>query len=134
MIINITNKTSIKDVQRKFSAAYPFLKIEFYDKPHLQGHKSLKGHWYDRDFRLLDIAAKHEKGWIVLHPWHKTGYVEEVFETRFGLHPQIFRRENDEWIETAGSDVFTIDEQNEIGRKTVEKNHSPLWRERELLL
>jgi hypothetical protein len=134
MIINITHKTTIKDIQRKMNVAYPFLKIEFADKSHQQGEKSPKCHWYDHSFKLLDIAKKSQAGWIVMQPWQKTGSVEEIFESRFGLHAQIFRKEKDQWIETAGTDVFTIEEQNEIGRKMVDKIHRPFRRERELLL
>jgi hypothetical protein len=134
MIINITHKTTIQEVQKKFSMAYPFLKIEFSDKAHEEGERIEKGHWYNPSLKLLSIAKKPEIGWIIVHPWHKTGQIEKTFRDKFGLYPQIFRKEDDRWIETAGSDVFTLDEQNEIGRRTADKNHDPYWREREVLL
>lgn len=134
MIVNITHKTTIEHVQRKVNVAFPFLKIEFSDKAHAQGQKTKKAHWYDPSFKLLDIAKKQKTGWVTLHPWDKTGFVEEIFENRFGLHAQIFRKENDQWIETAGTDVFTLEEQNEIGRKMIDKNRGVYRRESELLL
>jgi len=134
MIINITHKTTVKDVQRKFGAAYPFLKIEFSDKPHKEGELVIKGYWYDGSFKLLSLAKKPEEGWIVVHPWQKTGQIEETFNNRFGLYPQIFRREVTKWIETAGTDVLSLEEQNTIGRKMVDKYRQQGWRERKLLL
>jgi hypothetical protein len=134
MIVNINHKTTIEDVQRKFSIAFPFLKIEFSDKPHKRGEQTRKGHWLDPGIRLLDIAKKPESGWIAIQPWGKTSSVEESFKENFGLFPQIFRKEGDRWIETAGTDVFTLEEQDGIGRRMVDKNHDPYWREREVLL
>lgn len=134
MIITITNKTTIKDVQRKINIAYPFIKIEFSDKPHRKGEPTKNAHWYDPSFKLLDMGKNKEPGWLVLQPWHKTGFVEDLFENRFGLHAQIFRKENNQWMQTAGTDVFTLEEQNEIGRRLIDTTHAPYRRERELLL
>ena len=134
MIINITNRTTIKDVQKKFSVAYPFLKIEFFDKQHDEGERTKNGHLYDPVFKVLAIAKKPEAGWITVHPWQKTGFLEETFKDRFGLFPQVFRREGDRWIETAGTDVFTLEEQNNIGRRLVDQKRRFSWRERDLLL
>lgn len=134
MTIKIDHSICIRQLNKKLQAGYPFLKIEFSDRPHGEGEQTRKGHWYDIGFKLFDIAKKKEVGFVSLQPWHKVGQVEELFKTRFGLYPQIFRRENDKWIQTAGTDVFTLDEQNEIGKKTVEKNNGSYWIEREILL
>lgn len=132
MIINITNRTTGSDVQRKIAVAYPFLKIEFFrGSPEA---RPAKMRWYDHDRKLLEIAEKAEAGWIVIHPWHTTSDIKDAFEHRFGLHAQFFRRLDDDWIEITGTEIFTIEEQNQIGRSTVEKVHAPAWRERELLL
>lgn len=115
--------------------AYPFLKIEFSRKLHAtDGVKKSNADYHDQDIRLLDIAKKAEPGWIVLHEWYKSGYLKKVFENRFGMFVQIFRRQDERWIEITGTDVFTVEEQNEMGRRSVEKVHAPSWRERELLL
>jgi len=134
MILHIDHKTTIEDIQRKFSTAFPFLKLEFFDKPHKTGEPMHKGHRLDPAFRLLDFAKKPHSGFIIIHPWDKTGFVERYFKEKFGLFPQIFRKEENKWIETAGTDVFTLEEQDGIGRRVVDKNHDPYWREREILL
>ena len=134
MIINITHKTTIRDVQRKIATEYPFVKIEFAVKQKFHRSKSSAKDWYDHDCKLLSIAKKPEKGWVVVHSWHKTFYLKQTFEERFGLHIEVLRRQNDQWVETSGTDIFTLDEQNEKGRKSVEKNFAPFYRERELLL
>jgi hypothetical protein len=133
MTIKIDHTTTIGDIKRKLQTAYPFLKIEFSDKSHEEGEATLSGHWYHPGFKVLDIAKRPNAGLIVLMPWHKTGYVEELFKSKFGLYPQIFRNEKGKWIQTAGTDIFTLDEQNEIGRKAIEGTGN-YWLEKEHLL
>ena len=134
MTIKIDHTITIRQLQKRLQAAYPFLKIEFANKSHEEGEQIKKAYWYDAGCKLLDIAKKPETGLITLQAWYKAGYIEELFKNKFGLYPQIFRRQNDKWIQTAGTDVFTLDEQNEIGKKTVEHTHSGYWIEREILL
>lgn len=134
MIINITNKTIVREIQQKIRIAYPFLKIEFSKQLAAAANKLSKANCYDHAVRVLDIAKKAEPGWIVLHSWSKSSYIKQVFEKRFGLYIHIFRREDDKWIEITGTDAFTIEDQNEMGRRSVEKVHAPSWREREMLL
>jgi hypothetical protein len=70
----------------------------------------------------------------VVHPWHTLRYIKEAFKNRFGVHAVFFRKEKEEWIEVSGKDSFTLEEQNEIGRKIVDKSDRRFGRERELLL
>lgn len=133
MIINITNKTTIGSIQRKIGVAYPFLKVEF---PRCLQYPKRPGkeYYYAADCKLLQIAKNNQPGWIIMHHWYTASYIKEVVEQRFGLQVQFFRRMDDQWIEITGTDVFTIEEQNQMGRSSVEKIHAPAWRERELLL
>jgi hypothetical protein len=134
MIINITYKTTIKQLQKKVTVAYPFLKVEFCIKLNEKGERITKQQFCDPDLKLLDVAKKPEPGWIVMHPWHTIRYLKEAFKNRFGIHAQFFRKENDQWVQILGTDAFTLDEQNEIGRKMIDKAHQVFRRERELLL
>jgi hypothetical protein len=120
MTITIDYTTTIREVQERFNSEYPFLKIEFAHKQHALGQALLKPFWFRPDFKVLTIAKKPHAGSVRLEPWHRTGDIEQVLETEFGLHAQIFRQEKDKWVETAGTDVFTLDEQNEIGQKLLQ--------------
>lgn len=133
MIINITNKTTVRDVQRKISVGYPFLKVEFLPAIHHRSAKH-KAHYYEQQLKLLELTKHGDAGWVILHGWHKCDHIKKIFLDRFGLHVQFFRREKDEWIEISGTEVFTIEEQNQLGRRSVEKIHAPSRHERELLL
>ena len=134
MKLKITSSTTIRDIQQWFSSVYPFLNIKFSDKPHNKHGRMKDDHWYDCSFRIATITGKGIPGDICIRPWHRTGDVEQEFETKFGLHGQIFRREGEEWIETVGTDLFSLSEQNETGKQLTSEKTQSLWTERERLL
>ena len=131
MKLEVTSHTSIRDIQEQLNAVYPFLMVKFSTKAHHKDQRVRHAHWYADSFRLTSIAKKGIPGSIIIEPWHKTGEVEQEFESRFGLHAQIFRREGDKWIETAGTDIFSLFEQNETGSQMSAEDSQNLWIERE---
>ena len=115
MIIEINNSRTIGDIQKEFSDKFPFLKIEFFNFPH---------NWEEpsndtpcRPEQLLgEIRQQQANGIITLDPASETGAIEKEFERRFALNVQIYRRQMDQWIQTAGTDILTLSEQNQIAR------------------
>ena len=121
MTIEICEKTKLRQIQKQFRKAYPFLKILFSDKPHEFGSLAPGGHWQNANYRLEAISGSFRSGCVEIHPWHKTGDAEKILHDYLGLYPQIFRTNGFQWIETSGTDVLTLEEQNEIGKKCIEK-------------
>ena len=117
MKIYIHSQTTAGEIRQQFAAVFPFLTIRFCDKPHRQGEEIKKGHWFADKIRLSSVQKRQSDLPLQIHPWQQTGYVEKAFEDVFGLHAQIFRREDDRWIQTAGTDELTLEEQNAIGRE-----------------
>lgn len=103
--------------------------------PHNWGETTRKAHRYSPGFKISAIEQKkHAPNIIHFQSWMKTGQIEEQMKEHFGLFTQVYRRNGYEWIETAGTDVLSLDEQNEIGKKSVLNYHNNLWIEREVLL
>ena len=134
MKLKIKHKSCVGNIQQEFHQAYPFLKMEFFSTPHQPGEICKDGFQYDAGFRLAQIAKKKEQGCLYIHPWQRTGDVEQEFSDRFGLYVQIYRKENGRWIQTAGTDMFSLEEQNLIGKSLEEKREGGLWVEREKFL
>jgi len=132
MIINITRKTAIKEVQRKFNIAFPFLKIEFHDQS--SDKKGEDENWYEPGTKLFEVAGKKQSGWVILQTGYTSLEFQQLFIERFGLYASIFRKENDHWIEISDTDINTLEELNRVGRRFIEKNRDRFWREREVLL
>lgn len=133
MILSIQDDITIREIQEKFCLYYPFLKIEFYRHPHGRLEYSSEKEQYSCKKSLGQIRQRHNNGMLEIHGWYKTGDVEQVFNEDFGLYVQVFRREGDVWIQTAGTDDLSLEEQDEIGRTiTRDQLHgSGGWIERE---
>lgn len=134
MKINITETTTIFDLQEAFRVSYPYLTIKFFDKPHGWGEGSAMAHCYDPTFRICSIEKKSNVPEVLeLFPWTIVGDLERNIQEQFGLYSQVCRKNGDGWIETAGTDDLTLDEQNELGKRTLINRHDNLWIERELM-
>lgn len=130
MKIVIYETTTVNDIQQRFSTAYPFLSIRFCNKPHGEGEDSRKATWHKGGLHLRDLTEKSLDNTVSIEPTFTTGAVEQAFESAFGLHAQIFRKEGERWVETAGTDSLTLDEQNEIGRVAAEEQQGAVWGDR----
>jgi len=115
MNIEINDARTIQDIQEEFADEYPFLKIEFFARPHEQGVASDEQP-HSPGHTIGSIRNRHTTGTIDVGPDSPTGAVEQEFEQRFDLHVQIYRLQADKWLQTAGTDILTLHEQNEIGK------------------
>ncbi len=115
MIIEINNSKMVREIQEEFSGKFPFLKLEFFYAPHEYDEPSLDTPCRP-DLVLADIRKRNVYGVISIDSNSVTGAIEKEFEKRFGLNVQIYRRQMDKWIQTVGTDMLTLSEQNEIAK------------------
>lgn len=120
MILEIRDSKTVEELRKEFSEYYPFLCLEFYDQPHQLQEATPVRHRYRHDRTLGQIRGVYEPGFIEIQPERKTGEVEQEFINRHGLFVQILRHHGDAWVQTAGTDELTLEEQNELGRKACE--------------
>jgi hypothetical protein len=125
MILEIKKDSQLNDIQDSFTHNFPFLRLQFYSME--VKHKNRKNKvLYYTDLHTSIKEAGHVKHdlFLELHYWQKTGTVEKLFRDKTGLHVHVYRKHGDHWIQTAGTDELTLEEQNNIGRKdTQEKLH-----------
>lgn len=125
MLLKIHDHEKIDEIQDKFNECFPYLKIEFYNKPHNWHEASGTEHLIPPGSYIEDIRKSHESGILSIKSWDKTGYVEQEFKRMFGLNVQIFRLHKDRWIQTSDSDELTLKEQSDLAKNSLEsKNHS----------
>lgn len=120
MIIEIHDNRTLDEITKQFSEYYPFLKIVFYDEPHYWQEASTFKHQLAPDKSIGEVRKKTASTLMELHPWNKTGSIEQEFRKQFGLYAQIFRKEGNIWLQTIGTDELTLEEQNEKGRLSVQ--------------
>ena len=121
MLLEINDNKPVAALQSKFSACFPYLKIEFYSKAH---------HWQsasDEKYLVLpqtlvgSIRNKQAAGLFDIKSYHKTGQVEKNFKQKWGLHVQIFRLQDNSWVQSTGTDDLTLHEQMELAKGFIHK-------------
>ena len=110
MHIEINDNTTLQDIQETFSAYYPYLQIEFYNKGHKKYEMSDKGNVVYPGKKISEIKKTHLSALLEIQPWYKVADVEREFQQRFGLSVQVFWNEPEAWHQTSGMDDFTLKE------------------------
>lgn len=117
MEININDSRYIHAIQEEFSSAFPFLKLEFFSRPHKSGGASLKKFLTSNGRTLGECRTKHTKGELIIEPDMTVTELEQGFEKKYGLSVQVFRKSGKVWLETTVTDHWTLEEQNKQGEE-----------------
>lgn len=116
MKIKISYSEKTGKIRSTFNSKFPFLKIEFFNKAHAPGQPTSKNNLVSENIFLGEINPFIKEGSIMIGPEEKVATIEQTFQKNFGLPVQIFRKQNNVWIETTKTDQLTLAEQNEKGR------------------
>lgn len=112
MKITINDKRKIFAVQEAFTEAFPYLKLEFFSKPHKPGGASAKKFIKQSSKTLGDCRTVHNNGTITITGNMTVGELEQRFSDVYGLGVQVFRKSGKIWLETTVTDNWTLDRQN----------------------
>jgi len=115
MEIIINDNRRITDIQKEFSNAYPFLKVEFFTVSHSKNKLSSLKNMIPNDRLLGSFRNKHNSGGIFIYDSKTVFEIEEEFATQFGLYVQVFRKSGSLWIETSLTDKWSVAFQNSEG-------------------
>ena len=111
---------TIESVQKQFNIIYPFLKIEFFTKPHKRFEGSNKKNRYVMNETINSIETRHTDLKIMLDQSTTVTNMEEAFKKQYGLHVQVFRKSGNVWLETSVTDNWTLEKQNGEGESLEE--------------
>ena len=114
MKLEIIEDKLIKDVQADFNHWFPYLKLEFFLG---QKHPTKTIPMLKADCRIGDVTYGLQEGNIQLSDAMTVIELEEIFNDRFGLHIQVFRKSGNTWLETTMTDKWTLKLQNDHGRE-----------------
>lgn len=116
MDIYISEEAIVGDIQKRFREFYPYLKLAFYRNPHTEGKCSPKEELVAPEMPIDKIRMIHNSGWIDISGYRMAAAVEHDFSREFGLNVQILRKSGGLWLETTGTDSWTLEELNRAGR------------------
>ena len=115
MNLIINNRRRISDLQKDFSEAFPFLKIEFFTKAHAYKSVNERGDIITGDKPIGSIRTNNQDGVIELIETRTVAEFEDQLRIQFGLFAQVFRKSGNVWIETSLTDEWTLGIQNKEG-------------------
>lgn len=115
MKLHIDDTKKIEEIKAAFNNSFKFLNLGFFTKSHQVGEASAKKDLIDDEKTLAEIRLKHTAGELIINPDMLVSEVESAFENQFGVHVQVFRKQNDVWLETTNTDHWTLAKQNETG-------------------
>jgi hypothetical protein len=117
MILLINDNLKIEDVQDQFAMCFPRLKLVFYHKRHGDRRPSPEEDQLDPQLRIGDIRKTHNSGSFEIKSWDTVTKVETDLKEIYGLNVQVFRNENNNWVQTSSTDHFTLKEEMEMCRQ-----------------
>lgn len=115
MKVTINDDRKISAIQETFNSAFPYLKIEFFSKPHKKGGGSAKKFMKSSSKTLGECRTVHKEGVITITPQMTVAEMEERFRDIYGLGVQVFRKSGTIWLETTVTDGWTLEDQNKQG-------------------
>ena len=115
MKIAINDNRKILAIQEEFSQIFPYLKLEFFAKPHVKGGASPKTCIKHNTKTLEECRTIHNNGEITIIPEMTVTDLEQRFSDVYGLSVQVFRKSGKVWLETTVTDGWTLLEQNRQG-------------------
>lgn len=115
MKIAINDHRKIFAIQEEFNTTFPYLKLEFFSKPHKPGGASPKTLIKNNSITLGECRTVHHKGDITIIPEMTVFDLEQNLSDVYGLGVQVFRKSGKTWLETTVTDNWTLAEQNKQG-------------------
>lgn len=123
MFLHIQNKRTLKELQLDFSGRFPFLRLEFFSKPHRKGMASAEKHQLNPFLQIVTVRTHHRNGAIEIKEHHKAEEVEQLLQEEYDLPAQIYHYTCNGWVMTDAADKATLRELNEHGRRCFEEDH-----------
>src|SRR6188472_3321092 len=112
MKIAINDRRKISAIQNDFNEMFPYLRLEFFSKPHDTKGATPKKYMTHPSKTLGECRTIHKSGSILITPRMTVFKLEQNFRDVYGLSVQVFRRSGKAWLETKVTDGWTLEEQN----------------------
>lgn len=122
--MKINNSKQLKDLQNEFNQVFPYLKIEFFCKPHEEGNGSDEADILNSELTVGEVRNNETDGFMPMNGALPVGVFENLLKDNFGLYAQVYRRSHGKWLQTWVTDIWTLEEQNNRGKILGDKDNS----------
>jgi hypothetical protein len=97
-----------EDVQREFNLAFPYLKLEFFNK--------VAGFVSSKNKRIGDWQLAPAAGMVAVSDETKVVDLLAKLKKEYHLNAQVLRRSGNLWLQTTMTDSWSLKKQNDYGR------------------
>lgn len=115
MKISINDHRKIFALQQAFATAFPYLKLEFFAKPHQEKGRPSRKFVKHPSVTVGDCRTLHNTGNITITENMTVAELERRFADVYGLGVQLFRKSGTTWLETSVTSDWSLSEQNKAG-------------------
>ncbi len=123
MRITINDSKKIITLQEAFNKQFPYLKIEFFSKPHTKGAGSPQKLMKSSSLTLGECRTVNKSGHVTIAATMTVSELEQEFQDNYGLSVQVFRKSGRSWLETTATDAWTLEKQNTEGEALSKLRH-----------
>jgi glycerol-3-phosphate O-acyltransferase len=116
MKLQIDTDTKIRDIQKKFTEVYPFLKVEFYKEQYSEKKVSALKDRISPDKNISEQGKFFKAECLDINRHRTVADFEKEFYEKFGIAMQVSRKSGNSWIETSKTDDRTLKAQNQLGK------------------
>ncbi|MCC6372320.1 MAG: hypothetical protein IT236_15055 [Bacteroidia bacterium] len=115
IIISTGKKISV--IKEEFNRQFPYLKLEFFKHKHNVMAGNPHSDLIQSDFTLKEIPKSNGNVAVEVTEDMQVGVLEQLFQEKFGVSAQVFRKSGRSWLETSVTDDWTLKRQNDEGRE-----------------
>ena len=117
MKIFLSADQKIRDVRKEFEREFPYLKINFIRRKNSEHGSFPRTEIAPSNSKLIDISGIMKEGEIEISGNQTVAEVKQMFQSKFYLPVQVFRKICNGMIETSSTDHLTLAKQNRMGRQ-----------------
>jgi hypothetical protein len=113
MKFDITDHRKIHEIEKEFSDLFPYLKLNFFGKPHSAKGATPKKIPVNSNKTIGECRIIHTKGILTITPNMTVADLEREFADTYGLTVRVFFKSGANWLETS-SDMWSLKKHNDI--------------------
>ena len=117
MYLHIHDNRTLRELQEDFNFRFPYLRIEFYSKPHHRNAASPDTHKLNPFLQIVAVRGHHRNGAAEIHEGETVAGFEQMMQRDYSLPVQVFHFTKTGWILTDVTDKATLRELNEQGKE-----------------
>jgi hypothetical protein len=123
MILHIDGKRTLKELQDDFAAAFPYLRLEFFARPHRRMMRSSVRRKLNPFLQVATVRSHQRNGALTVEGNMTVQELEQLLQQQYDLCAQVYHFAKGDWLMTDAADVATLDELNEQGRREAHEQH-----------